>query len=140
MKIDGIMTIDVSRPDGTAEKIVKHNMIVDSGFDFICEAVGGATQPKPVNKIQVGSGTSDTTADMTALEAKIAEGEASYNHTIGTKVFSLSSHFAAGEATGAITEAGVFNADGVMLDRVTFKVANIDEDDEITVNFQFTLS
>ena len=77
---------------------------------------------------------------MTALEAKIAEGEASYNHTIGTTVFSLSSHFAAGEATGAITEAGVFNADGVMLDRVTFKVANIDEDDEITVNFQFTLS
>ena len=140
MGIDGVMTIDVSRRDGTTEKIIKHNMIVDSGFDLICEAIGGTTQPKPVSKIQVGSGTSDTTVDMTALEAKIAEGEASYSHTTGTKVFSLSSHFAAGEATGAITEAGVFNADGVMLDRVTFKVANIDEDDEITVNFQFTLS
>lgn len=140
MRIDGVMTIDVSRRDGTTEKIIKHNMIVDSGFDLICEAIGGTTQPKPVSKIQVGSGTSDTTVDMTALEAKIAEGEASYSHTTGTKVFSLSSHFAAGEATGAITEAGVFNADGVMLDRVTFKVANIDEDDEITVNFQFTLS
>lgn len=140
MKIDGVMTIDVSRRDGTTEKIIKHNMIVNSGFDLICEAIGGTTQPKSVSKIQVGSGTSDTTADMTALEAKIAEGEAVYSHTTGTKVFSLSSHFAAGEATGAITEAGVFNADGVMLDRVTFKVANIDEDDEITVNFQFTLS
>lgn len=140
MKIDGVMNINVNRHDGTTEKIIKHNMIVDSGFDLICEAIGGTTQPKPVSKIQVGSGTSDTTADMAALEAKIAEGEASYSHTTGTKVFSLSSHFAAGEATGAITEAGVFNADGVMLDRVTFKVANIDEDDEITVNFQFTLS
>lgn len=140
MKIDGVMTIDVSRRDGTTEKIIKHNMIVNSGFDLICEAIGGTTQPKSVSKIQVGSGTSDTTADMTALEAKIVEGEAVYSHTTGTKVFSLSSHFAAGEATGAITEAGVFNADGVMLDRVTFKVANIDEDDEITVNFQFTLS
>lgn len=140
MKIDGVMIIDVSRHDGTTEKIIKHNMIVNSGFDLICEAIGGTTQPKSVSKIQVGSGTSDTTADMTALEAKIAEGEAGYSHTTGTKVFSLSSHFAAGEATGAITEAGVFNADGVMLDRVTFKVANIDEDDEITVNFQFTLS
>ena len=128
MKIDGVMTIDVSRHDGTTEKIIKHNMIVNSGFDLICEAIGGTTQPKSVSKIQVGSGTSDTTADMTALEAKIAEGEAGYSHTTGTKVFSLSSHFAAGEATG------------VMLDRVTFKVANIDEDDEITVNFQFTLS
>lgn len=140
MKIDGVMTIDVSHHDGTTEKIIKHNMIVNSGFDLICEAIGGTTQPKSVSKIQVGSGTSDTTAYMTALEAKIAEGEAGYSHTTGTKVFSLSSHFAAGEATGAITEAGVFNADGVMLDRVTFKVANIDEDDEITVNFQFTLS
>ena len=140
MKIDGVMTIDVSRYDGTTEKIIKHNMIVDSGFDLICAAIGGADQPKPVSKIQVGSGTSNTTANMTALKAKIAEGEAVYSHTTGTKVFSLSSHFAAGEATGAITEAGVFNADGIMLDRVTFKVANIDEDDEITVNFQFTLS
>lgn len=140
MKIDGVMTIDVSRRDGTTEKIIKHNMIVNSGFDFICDVMGNSTQPKPVRKIQVGSGTTATTAVMTTLEAKIAEKEATYSHTRGTKVFSLSSHFAAGEATGAITEAGVFNADGVMLDRVTFKVANIDADDEITVNFQFTLS
>ena len=87
MKIDGVMTINVNRHDGTTEKIIKHNMIVDSGFDLICEAIGGTTQPKPVSKIQVGSGTSDTTADMTALEAKIAEGEASYSHTTGTKVY-----------------------------------------------------
>lgn len=140
MKIDGVMTIEVSRHDGTTEKIIKHNMIVNSGFDFICDVMGNSTQPKPVRKIQVGSGTTATTAAMTALSARIAEKTATYSHTTGTKVFSLSSHFAAGEATGAITEAGVFNADGVMLDRVTFKVANIDADDEITVNFQFTLS
>ena len=27
MKIDGVMIIDVSRHDGTTEKIIKHNMI-----------------------------------------------------------------------------------------------------------------
>ena len=140
MKIDGVMTMNVIHRDGTIDNIVKHNMIVNSGFDFICAAIGGTTRPKPVSKIQVGSGTTATTASMTALNARIAEQAATYSHTTGTKVFSLSSHFAAGEATGAITEAGVFNADGVMLDRVTFKVANIDTDDEITVTFQFTLS
>ena len=140
MKIDGVMTMSVIHKDGTIDNIVKHNMIVNSGFDFICDVIGNSTQPKPVSKIQVGSGTTATTAAMTALNARIAEKTATYSHTRGTKVFSLSSHFAAGEATGAITEAGVFNADGVMLDRVTFKVANIDADDEITVNFQFTLS
>ena len=140
MKIDGVMTMNVIHRDGTIDNIVKHNMIVNSGFDFICAAIGNTTRRKPVSKIQVGSGTTATTASMTALNAKIAEKAATYSHTTGTKVFSLSSHFAPGEATGAITEAGVFNADGVMLDRVTFKVANIDADDEITVTFQFTLS
>lgn len=140
MKIDGVMTMNVIHRDGTIDNIVKHNMIVNSGFDFICAAIGSPTRPNPVSKIQVGSGTVATTASMTALNAKIAEKAATYRHTTGTKVFSLSSHFAPGEATGAITEAGVFNANGVMLDRVTFKVANIDADDEITVTFQFTLS
>lgn len=140
MKIDGVMTMNVIHRDGTIDNIVKHNMIVNSGFDFICAAIGSPTRPNPVSKIQVGGGTVATTAAMTALNAKIAEKAATYSHTTGTKVFSLSSHFAPGEATGAITEAGVFNANGVMLDRVTFKVANIDADDEITVTFQFTLS
>ena len=120
------MTMNVIHRDGTIDNIVKHNMIVNSGFDFICAAIGGTTRPKPVSKIQVGSGTTATTASMTALNARIAEKAATYSHATGTKVFSLSS--------------GVFNADGVMLDRVTFKVANIDADDEITVTFQFTLS
>lgn len=134
------MTMNVIHRDGTIDNIVKHNMIVNSGFDFICEAIGSTTRPNPVSKIKVGSGTVATTASMTALNAMIAEKTATYSHTKGTKVFSLSSHFARGEATGAITEAGVFNANGVMLDRVTFKVANIDADDEITVTFRFTLS
>lgn len=140
MKIDGVMNLIVNHADGTNTCIEKHNMIVDSGFDFICDAMANPTQPKNVSKIMVGSGTTDTAATMTALENKIAEVEATYTHTAGAKIFTLSSHFDAGVATGAITEAGVFNADDTMLDRVTFKVANIDDDDEITVSFQFTLS
>ena len=140
MKIDGVMNMVINHADGTSTCIKKHNMIVNAGFDFICNAIGNATRPKNMSKIMVGSGTADTTATMTALGTKIAEGTATYTHTAGSKIFTMSTHFAAGAATGAITEAGVFNGDGTMLDRVTFKVANIDDDDEITVSFQFTLS
>ena len=140
MKIDGVMKLIVDHADGTSTCVEKHNMIVDSGFDFICDALANPTQPNGLSKIMVGSGTTDTNATMTALENKIAETTATYAHTAGSKVFTMSSHFEAGAATGAITEAGVFNGSDIMLDRVTFKVANIDDDDEITVNFQFTLS
>ena len=45
-----------------------------------------------------------------------------------------------GEAVGALTEAGVFNSDDVMLDRVTFKPLNIDADDRVSMKFDFTFS
>ena len=140
MKIDGVMSLIINHADGTESHIEKHNMIVGSGFDFICDALGSTTRPAILNKVMVGTGTVETTATMTALEAKLAEVETTYFHNTGTKVFLISGHFAAGAATGAITEAGVFNSDDTMLDRVTFSPANISADDEITVNFQFTLS
>ena len=139
MKIDGVAKIVITHKDGTYDTIKKHNMIVNSGYDFICAAIG-SSGTKNMSKIAVGSGANDTTANMTALGGKIAEKTATYTHTAGTKVFTLKTEFDVGEATGAITEAGVFNADNVMLDRVTFSVANIDNDDKITITFQFTLS
>lgn len=140
MKIDGVMNLTINHADGTESHIEKHNMIVNSGFDFICDALGSTTRPEILNKIMVGTGTTETTSSMIALEAKLAEVESAYFHNAGTKVFLVSGHFAAGAATGAITEAGVFNSNDTMLDRVTFSPANIGTDDEITVNFQFTLS
>lgn len=134
------MNMTINHADGTSTCIKKHNMVVNGGFDFICDAIGNSTRPANMSKIMVGSGTAATTATTTALGTKIAENTATYSHTAGTKVFTMSTHFAPGKATGAITEAGVFNSSGVMLDRVTFKVANIDADDEITVSFQFSLS
>ncbi len=139
MKIDGVANIVITHKDGTQDTIKKHNMIVNGGYDFICAAIGNGGV-KNMSKIAVGKGATSTTAAMTALGSKIAEKAATYTHTAGTKVFTLKSEFGVGEATGAITEAGVFNADNVMLDRVTFSVANIDSDDRITITFQFTLS
>jgi hypothetical protein len=48
----------------------------------------------------------------------------------------------AGDSTGALTEAGVFNAatGGIMLDRVVFPVVNKGADDSLTAVFTFTMS
>jgi hypothetical protein len=76
------------------------------------------------------------------LVTELTRQAATYAHTAGTKVFTLTATFAAGIATGAITEAGVLNAPsaGTMLDRVVFAVINKGADDTLTATFQFTLS
>lgn len=139
MKIDGVAEFNIIKANGKVETFKKHNAIVNGGFDFICDAIGKGGLAA-MSLIKVGSGTTATTATMTALENVIASKAATYAHTAGTKVFTMKTDFAVGEATGALTEAGVFNSSGTMLDRVTFKVANIEADDKISVTFQFTLS
>lgn len=119
--------------------VIQHNMIVSSGYDAMCDVIGNGVMAH-MSKIMVGSGATDTNASMTALESKVAEKAAVYAHEQGTRSFSLSTDFLEGEAVGALTEAGVFNSDDVMLDRVTFKPLNIDADDRVSMKFDFTFS
>ena len=93
-----------------------------------------------MDRIAVGSGTASTAANMKTLGNQIASKKAVVTHVNGTNVVSLTTEFIEGEAVGALTEAGVFNADGVMLDRITFKVINIDSDYRIEFTFRFTFT
>ena len=54
----------------------------------------------------------------------------------------FSATFNAGEATGALTEAGVCNAatGGTFFDRVVFAVLNKGADDTFTANFEITFT
>jgi hypothetical protein len=133
------------RKDGIIEVRHKENGISDAGFDFISHAIGnraaaGATAA--MSHIAVGTGATAFAAAQTTLVTELNRQAATFAHTIGTKVFSFSASYAAGTATGAITEAGVFNAAsaGTMLDRVTFAVINKGSDDSLTQTFTFTMS
>lgn len=143
MKLDGVLTLTLKKADGQVTTFQKHNMIVNTGFDFVCDAMGKATsRPAPMGYIGVGSGATNVSATQTELASELKRIASTYNHTTGTKVFTVSAKFDAGVATGAITEAGVFNAatSGVMLDRVVFPVINKGADDTLTAQFTFTLS
>ena len=143
LHLKGTLTLTLEKEDGSIEVRKKDNIIVNSGFDFICAQVAGA--PAAVMQaIALGTGSATPVASQTALTTELARQAATYAHTIGTQTFTLSSTFAAGVATGAITEAGVFNntspSSGTMLDRVTFSVINKGAQDTLTAQFQFTLS
>ena len=142
LKLKGSFTATLRHKDGSVEVRRKDNLILDGGFDFICAAIAGTSQPSPMAYTAVGTGTTAVAASQTGLVTEISRLAATYAHTTGTKVFTLTSYFAAGVATGAITEAGICNASssGTFLDRVVFDVINKAADDELTTNFQFTLS
>lgn len=142
MKLKGAIEVVVKHANGDVETRRKDNLILNGGFDFICAALANPTRPALMSYTAVGSGTDAVAASQTALVKEIKRKAATYAHTAGTKVFTLTTTFAAGEATGAITEAGICNAasGGTFLDRVVFAVINKAADDTMTTTFQFTLS
>jgi hypothetical protein len=141
--LKGAMTLIIDHADGTKTVVHKDNLIVDAGFDFISACIGNSgARPAVASHIAVGTGATAPAASQTALVTELDRNAATYAHTGGTKVFSFQATFTAGEATGALTEAGVFNAAaaGTMLDRVTFSVVNKGASDSMTVTFTFTMS
>lgn len=129
--------------DGRVETIRKDNMILNGGIDFLCDAVGKASgRPGVMNYIAVGTGTTQAEASQTALVTESMRKTATYSHTPGTTKMTFSATFDAGEATGALTEAGICNANsgGTFLDRVVFAVLNKGADDVFTANFEITLT
>lgn len=143
MHLKGSLVIEHVKGNGDIITYRRDNLILNVGFDFICDAIANATsRPAIMAYTAVGTGTTAASATQTALVTELKRKSASYAHTSGTKVFTLSTTFAPGEATGAITEAGICNAatSGIFIDRVVFAVINKDADDTLTTNFQFTLS
>lgn len=143
LKLKGTFIATLKHADGTVEARRKDNLILNVGFDFIADAIGNsASRPSVMGYTALGTGTTTTASTQTALATELYRKAATYAHTSGTKVFTFATYFAAGEGTGAITEAGICNAssDGTFLDRVTFAVINKASDDELTTTFQFTLS
>lgn len=142
-KMHGAMRAILLHSDGSVDVTHKDNMIVGVGFDFIADAIGKASgRPSVMSHVAVGTGSTAPASGDQALNAELKRIPATYDHTLGTKTFTFSATFGPGNATGAITEAGVLNAatNGAMLDRVTFPVVNKGADDTLTVVFTFTMS
>lgn len=120
------------------------NLVVNSGLAFIISRMVG-TAKDVMSHMALGSGSTATAAGQTDLVALLGSREALDSTTItGTnneKVVYVSS-FEAGDATGAVVEAGIFNAAaaGDMLCRTVFNVVNKGANDTMTVTWTITLT
>jgi hypothetical protein len=145
LKLSGQLNIVLKDKDGNVKdsREVK-NLVVNAGLAYIASRMVGTTKGV-MSHMALGSGTTAAAAGQTDLVSILGSRETLDSTTItGTnseKVQYVAS-FEAGDATGAVTEAGIFNAStaGDMLCRTTFSVVNKAADDTMTVTWTITLS
>ncbi len=145
LKLSGQLSIVLKDKAGNIkdQREVK-NLVVNAGLGFIASRMKG-TAKDVMSHMALGSGSTSAAAGNTDLGSILGSREALDSTTIaGTndeQVVYVAT-FEAGDATGAVTEAGIFNAatSGDMLCRTVFSVVNKAADDTMSVTWTISLS
>lgn len=142
LKLRGDVAIVLKDKDGNVKDSREiHNLVVSSGLEFICSRMAG-TSAGVMSHMALGSGTTAAAAGQTDLVSILGSREALDSTSASSNTITYVSSFEAGEGTGAVTEAGIFNASssGTMLCRTVFAVVNKQADDTMSVTWTITLT
>ena len=142
LKLLGDVAIVLKDKDGNVKDSREiNNLVVSAGLTYICSRMAGAS-PGVMSHMALGSGTTAASAGQTDLVSILGSREALDSSTASSNTITYVSSFEAGEGTGAVTEAGIFNASsgGTMLCRTVFSVVNKDADDTMSVTWTITLT
>jgi len=119
------------------------NLVVTAGKGFVASRMIG-TSAGVMSHMEVGTGTTDPAAGDTALQSAVSSSRTAFSSSasVSGAVVTYVTTFAAGTGTGALTEAGIFNASsgGTMLCRTEFSVVNKGASDSMTITWTVTVS
>ena len=117
------------------------NLVVDTGLNYIASRMVG-TSKAVMSHMAVGSGNTAAAAGNTNVESILGSRKALTSSTATLNAVEYQATFAAGEGTGAVKEAGIFNAStsGDMLCRTVFDVINKGASDSMTITWTVTVS
>ena len=143
IKITGDVKIDIIGADGAVKdsREIK-NLVVTTGKTFIASRMVG-TSANVMGWMELGTGTTAAAVGDTALQTAISGSRVALTSgTSATNVVTYVASFPAGTGTGAVTEAGVFNASsaGTMLCRTVFSVVNKGAADAMSITWTITVS
>ena len=118
------------------------NLVVTAGKNFVASRMKDTTKAA-MTHMAIGTNSTTAAVGQTALSAEVARG-ALTSTTVSNNTIAYVETFAAGTGTGAIIEAGVFNASssGDMLCRTVFAsgVVNKGSADSMTITWTITVS
>jgi hypothetical protein len=118
------------------------NLVVTVGKNFIASRMKDATATA-MTHMEVGTGTTAAAVGDTALQTAVASSRVTLTSTtVTTNNVAYVASFPAGTGTGALTEAGLFNASssGTMLCRTVFSVINKGAADTLGITWTVTVN
>ena len=141
IKMTGELKITVTSPPGnvTHETVIP-NLVVTDGKEYIASRMKDATATA-MSHMAIGTGTTAAAAGDSALGTEAGR-EALTSTTVTANSVAYVATFGAGSGTGAITEAGLFNASssGTMLCRTVFSVINKGAADTLGITWTVTVN
>ena len=116
------------------------NLVVTAGKGYVASRMKDASATA-MSHMGIGSGSTAAAASDTALGNQLARTGLTSTTVSGADVVYVDT-FPAGTGTGAVTEAGIFNASsgGTMLCRTVFDVVNKGASDAMTITWTVTVS
>jgi len=141
IKIVGDLRVVLKDSEGRVKEDREiNNLVVSTGLAFIASRMKDTTDDA-MSYMAVGTGSTAAAAGDTGLGTEI-DRNALTSTTVSSNTITYVADWAAGDGTGAITEAGLFNAasSGTMLARTVFDVINKSANDSLSITWQVTLS
>lgn len=143
IKITGDVRIDLFDETGAVKETREiKNLVVTTGKTFIASRMVGVASTI-MGYMELGTGTTAAAAGDTALQTVISGSRTAITSgTNASNVVTYVTSFPAGTGTGAVTEAGIFNAAsaGTMLCRTVFAVVNKGAADAMSITWTITVS
>ena len=144
VKLTGALRIEVIGEDGTIKDVREiPNLVVTAGKGVIADRMKGTPAKAAMTHMAVGTSSTTPAAGDTTLGAEVAGSRTALTSTtVSGSVITYVCSFPAGTGTGALVEAGIFNAasSGDMLCRTTYSVVNKGASDSMTITWTVTIN
>lgn len=116
------------------------NLVVTDGKEYVASRIKDTTK-NAMSHMAVGTGSTSPASADSALGSE-ADRQLLTSTTVSGATVTYVATFGPGDGTGALTEAGIFNAasSGDMLCRTTFSVINKGSSDSMTITWVITVS
>lgn len=141
LKASGSLRVVITGADGKVkEEREFKNLVVTVGKNFVASRMVG-TSSAVMSHMAIGSDNTPAAAGDTALGSELGR-VALAGASAANNIVTYTATFPAGTGTGAVVEAGIFNATpaGTMLCRTVFAVVNKGVDDAMSVTWTVTIS
>jgi len=138
--LTGKLNLTLIGPDGLVKDSRDvDNLIVTTGKNFFASA-GLNASASPFTNMALGTNNTAAALTDTTLGAELVRQVFTSSNTVAN-VITMITTYAAGVGTGALVEAGVFNAGvaGTMLSHVVFAVINKGAGDTLTITWTVTV-